>query len=191
MQKALTNEAELIARVLMDKDQHAFSLLVKHYQCQIRQYCRRLCSNDVTIADDIAQETFIQAYKKIALYQGRGKFIGWLFRIAYFQYLQMLRARKLYDEFDDSCASNNAEQDFSHDLNRQQDLEKALEQLSLNERTCVTLQFSFGYSQAEIAEMLDMPLGTVKSYVKRGKDKLAYILSAEVSNETSPISGAA
>ena len=186
MQKILAEEAALIARVLVDKDQHAFSILVKHYQQSVRQYCRRLCAPDHTIADDIAQETFLQAYKKLAMYEGRGKFIGWLFRIAYFQYLQMLRSKKQYDELDDAQHCEG----FTTTVDNQQDLEKAMAQLTIHERTCITLQFSFGYSQQEIVELIDMPLGTVKSHVKRGKDKLELILNMATKPSHS-ISGAA
>ncbi len=180
-------ESELIAKVLLNKDQRSFGLLVQRHQQVIRQYCRRLSAPDFAIADDLAQETFIQAFKKIQLFQGKGKFVSWLFRIAYFQYLQYLRSVKRFDLLDDN---EYAAQD-SADLTTTSDLEKAMIQLKVNERTCITLQFNFGYTQEEIAGLLDLPLGTVKSHIKRGKDKLAQIL--QVSSDSSPknINGAA
>jgi len=173
----LNNESELIAKVLISNDQQAFSQLVKYYQQAVRQYCRRLCAPDISLADDIAQETFWQAYQKLNLFSGKGKFQGWLFRIAYFQFLQHLRkfkkARSLTDDdgnIDDIAVVGHAQQ-----VTNNRDIEAAMTHLKTNERTCLTLQFSFGYSQTEISEILQMPLGSVKSHSKRGKDKLSEI----------------
>ena len=177
------NESELIAKVLINNDQQAFSQLVKHHQQGVRQYCRRLCAPDIALADDIAQETFLQAFRKLNLYQergkehGRGKFISWLLSIAYFQFLQYLRAKKNYQSLGDQhLVPCNNEQ-----LNDEMDLEVAMAKLSTNERSCLTLQYTLGYSQTEISEMLDTPLGTIKSYCKRGKDKLSLLLNPESS----------
>jgi RNA polymerase sigma-70 factor (ECF subfamily) len=182
----LANENELIAKVLISNDQQAFSLLVKHYQQAIRQYCRRLCAPDISLADDIAQETFWQAYRKLKLYSAKGSFQGWLFRIAYFQFLQYLRkykkAQSLTDDkgnIDDIAVLGHAQQ-----VSNNRDIEAAMTHLSTNERICLTMQFSFGYSQTEISNILSMPLGSVKSYSKRGKDKLSDIFQLAEQNIT-------
>jgi len=194
--KITLNENELIAKVLVGNNQQAFSQLVKYHQQSVRQYCRRLCAPDISLADDIAQNTFLQAFRKLNLYQergkehGRGKFISWLLSIAYFQFLQHLRAKKTYQELDEHYLTPcNSEQ-----LNHEMDLEMAMTQLSVNERSCLTLQYTFGYSQGEISEMLETPLGTIKSYSKRGKDKLSLLLNAKTEdnqNDNPSISGAA
>lgn len=180
-------ESELIAKVLLNNDQYSFGLLVQQHQQSIRQYCRRLSAPDIAIADDIAQETFIQAFKKIQLFQGNGKFISWLFRIAYFQYLQYLRSLKRFDLLDE----NEHPSVEIIDLTITSDLEKAMEQLKVNERACITLQFNFGYTQEEVATLLGLPLGTVKSHVKRGKDKLTQILGVMSNDSPQNITGVA
>lgn len=187
----LNNESELIAKVLISNDQQAFTHIVEYYQQAIRQYCRRLCAPDISLADDIAQETFWQAYRKLKLYSGKGKFQGWLFRIAYFQFLQYLRKQKktqsLTDDdgnIDDIVVNGHAQQ-----VTNNRDIEAAMTHLKANERICLTMQFSFGYSQAEISEILKMPLGTVKSYSKRGKDKLSEIF--QLAEQKININGAA
>lgn len=175
------SENELIAKVLIGNDQQAFSQLVKHHQQTVRQYCRRLCAPDISLADDIAQDTFLQGFRKLNLYQergkehGRGKFISWLLSIAYFQFLQYLRAKKSYQTLDDQHLTPCNNEQLNHEL----DLESAMAKLSINERSCLTLQYTFGYSQAEISQMLAIPLGTIKSYSKRGKDKLSILLNAD------------
>ncbi len=175
----LSNESQLIAKVILTGDQLAFTKLVQHYQQAVRQYCRRLCAPDHALADDIAQETFLQAYRKIALYQGRGKFQAWLFRIAYFQFLQYLRSKKIADQLPTDLESP----DSHTDAMETRDLEKAMEQLPANERACLTLHYSFGYTHAEITTILAMPLGTVKSHSRRGKERLSQLLN--VSSSTS------
>jgi RNA polymerase sigma-70 factor, ECF subfamily len=174
---SLPNESELIAKVLISNDQRAFSLLVKHFQQPIRQYCRRLCAPDISLADDIAQETFWQAYRKLKLFSGKGKFQGWLFRIAYFQFLQYLRKTKKQQSLtsDDGTIEDIEVLGHAQQVSDQRDIEAAMTHLKATERICLTLQFSFGYSQTEICEILQLPLGTVKSQCKRGKDKLSYI----------------
>lgn len=173
----LTNQSELIAKVLISNDQHAFSQIVKHYQQAIRQYCRRLCAPDISLADDIAQETFWQAYRKLKLFSGKGKFQGWLFRIAYFQFLQHLRKFKKAQSLtnDDGNIDDIEVIGHAQQVTDNRDIEAAMTHLKANERICLTMQFSFGYSQTEISEILQMPLGSVKSYSKRGKDKLTEI----------------
>jgi len=173
----LNNENELIAKVLINNDQQAFTHIVEFYQQAVRQYCRRLCAPDISLADDIAQETFWQAYRKLKLYSAKGTFQGWLFRIAYFQFLQYLRkykkAHSLTDDdgnIDDIAVLGHAQQ-----VSNNRDIEAAMTHLKANERICLTLQFSFGYSQTEISDILKMPLGSVKSHSKRGKDKLSEI----------------
>lgn len=194
------SEAALVAKLLVDQDAAAFAELVEFYQQPVRQYCRRLCKQDIAMADDIAQDTFLQALNKIKLFAGSGSFVGWLFRIAYYQYLQMLRAKKAFDELDEndtnSSATNSSDTNFASQCQQfsqmqKRDLEKALEFLTLNERSCITLQFSFGYSQQEIAQLNNMPLGTVKSYVKRGKDKLTQLLNCTTASMPTENRGAA
>lgn len=187
----LTNENELIAKVLISNDQQAFTHIVEYYQQSIRQYCRRLCTPDISLADDIAQETFWQAYRKLKLYSGTGTFQGWLFRIAYFQFLQYLRKHKktqsLTDDegnIDDIAVLGHAQQ-----VTNSRDIEAAMTHLKANERICLTMQYSFGYSQIEISEVLSMPLGSVKSYSKRGRDKLSEIF--KLAEQHPNINGAA
>jgi RNA polymerase sigma-70 factor (ECF subfamily) len=171
--QTLENESELISKVLLNNDKQAFNKIVKYYQQAVRQYCRRLSAPDHSLADDIAQDTFIQAYKKLAMYQGTGKFQGWLFRIAYFQFLQIIRSKKKFEELpEDISIADNSEVTI-----QSRDLESSMSQLPTNERTCLTLQYSFGYTQQEISEILDMPLGTIKSHSKRGKERLTQLLN--------------
>ena len=76
-------DADLIARVLANDDQHAFGELVRRHQSSVRGLLRQLTRTDVSLADDLAQETFLRAYKNIRSFRGEARFFTWLYRIAY------------------------------------------------------------------------------------------------------------
>ena len=73
----------LVARVLVDDDHHAFAELVRHHQSTVRGLLRQLTRNDLALADDLAQETFLRVYKNLRSFRGEAKFSTWLYRIAY------------------------------------------------------------------------------------------------------------
>jgi RNA polymerase sigma factor (sigma-70 family) len=76
-------DADLVARVLVDDDQNAFGELVRRHQTKVRGLLRQLTRTDVALADDLAQETFLRAYKHIRSFRGEARFSTWLYRIAY------------------------------------------------------------------------------------------------------------
>ncbi|MDA0280785.1 MAG: RNA polymerase sigma factor [Proteobacteria bacterium] len=89
----MTSENALIFKALTRHDNDAFSALVRMHQGKIRAYLVRLCKN-YDLADDIAQETFLTAFRKLQSYKGEGNFSGWLFRIAHNFFLQHIRRTK-------------------------------------------------------------------------------------------------
>ncbi len=87
-------DAELVARVLLDDDHHAFAELIKRHQSAVRGLLRQLTRTDLALADDLAQETFVRAYKHIRSFRGEAKFSTWLYRIAYNCFREDARKRK-------------------------------------------------------------------------------------------------
>ncbi|HEX8678919.1 MAG TPA: sigma-70 family RNA polymerase sigma factor, partial [Chthoniobacterales bacterium] len=87
-------DADLLARVLLHEDQNAFSELVRRHQSAVRGLLRQLTRSDLALADDLAQETFIRAYKNIRSFRGEAKFSTWLYRIAYNCFREEARKRK-------------------------------------------------------------------------------------------------
>lgn len=170
-------DADLVARVLVDEDQHAFAELVRRHQSTVRGLLRNLVRNDVTLADDLAQETFIRAYKNIRSFRGEAKFSTWLYRIAYNCFREDARRRKELVGIDERQLE--MERDPSTvDAALRHDLAHALQALPLHERTAVVLCCQNGLSHDEAARVLDIPLGTVKTNVLRGREKLKKLLSA-------------
>ena len=87
-------DADLIARVLADDDQHAFGELVRRHQSSVRGLLRQLTRTDIALADDLSQEAFLRAYKNIRSFRGEARFSTWLYRIAYNCFREDARRRK-------------------------------------------------------------------------------------------------
>ncbi len=152
-------------------DAQAFAALVREHQSQLRAFLRRLTRGDAVRADDLAQETFLEAWRKIGQFRGDGSFAGWLLRIAWTQYLMEARRRNrepLPVDCEPGAVVDNS------DLRL--DLEAGMRRLSPAERASLTLCYALGYSNEEAAAILKLPLGTVKSHVLRGREKLMALL---------------
>lgn len=170
----------LIRRALTQHDNAAFSSLVEMHQGKIRSFLLRL-SKQHDIADDLAQETFITAFRKLKSYQGTGSFSGWLFRIAYNCFLQYCRSLNRRAEITDEYIGQLEVLTERYDSisSDQIDMEQAIAQLKQDEIAAISLCHSFGYSHQEVSDILKMPLGTVKSNISRGKSKLGKLLKVD------------
>jgi RNA polymerase sigma-70 factor (ECF subfamily) len=147
-------------------DDRAFAELVRRRQSTLRGMLRRLCG-DATLADDLAQETFVQAWRTLAQLRNAGAFGGWLKQVAVRVWLQHARRGKLALE-----TLEEAEDAAMPEFEGRLDLERALERLNPPQRLCVVLSYGEGLSHGEIADSTGWPLGTVKSHVARGGARL-------------------
>lgn len=179
-------EASLIVRALGGADNRAFEHLVVMHQSRVRALLRRLCGN-VHAADDLAQEVFVIAYQKLSDYQGRGQFGAWLCSIAYRLYLQshrlLTRERDIHAEYGTWQAltrAGTAPADNAELI----DLERALGHLPSPESAAITLNMTLGFSHQEVATIMHLLLGTVKSHIRRGLEKLKHELSATTARES-------
>jgi len=163
------NESDLIARAA-GGDTAAFGVLVRQNQSPLRGFLRRLTRADHALADDLAQETFLEAWRKLSQYRGEGSFTGWLTRIAWSRFL--MEARKRKPELMEDLPEQNIETSPDTAL----DLESAMRRISAAERATLTLCYALGHSNEEAAAILEMPLGTVKSHILRGREKLRALL---------------
>lgn len=170
-------EAKWLAKVMVANNHHAFTQLVKLHQSQVRNYARRLAKGDITLADDLAQETFVIAYEKIQSFKNEGSFAGWLLKICYHQFLAYLRRNKF--EYTDE----EPEIEIKDEVETELMLLKAMSVLSPEERSAVTLHCSLGHSHGEIVDIMKIPLGTVKSHINRGKIKLSEYIQQTINIE--------
>jgi len=174
-------DADLVARVIVDDDHHAFAELVRNHQSSVRGLLRNLVRSDVTLADDLAQETFLKAYKNLRSFRGEARFSTWLYRIAYNCFREEARKRKELVGIDE--ARLEAEHDpQTVDPALRHDLSRALQLLPVHERAAIILCCQNGLSHDEAARVLEIPLGTVKTNVLRGREKLKKMLAAWGSN---------
>jgi RNA polymerase sigma-70 factor (ECF subfamily) len=154
-------------------DVTAFGALVRQHQSRVRGFLRRLTRGDAALANDLAQETFLEAHRKIGQFRAEGTFDAWLCGIAWSRFLMERRRRKEEPlESPDEAASVDTASASVARL----DLEKAMARLAPAERAALTLCYAHGHSHGEAAEILAMPLGTVKSHVLRGREKLKAML---------------
>ena len=169
-------DADLVARILVDDDQHAFGELVRRHQPSVRGLLRQLTRTDIALADDLAQETLLRAYKNIRGFRGEARFSTWLYRIAYNCFREDARRRKEFVGIDEEQLQ--AEQDpQAVDSGLRHDLMHALGLLPLHERSAVLLCCQNGLSHDEASRVLGIPLGTVKTNVLRGREKLKRTLA--------------
>jgi RNA polymerase sigma factor (sigma-70 family) len=170
-------DADLVARVIVDDDQHAFGELVRRHQSGVRGLLRQLTRTDIALADDLAQEAFLRAYKHIRSFRGEAKFSTWLYRIAYNCFREEARRRKELVGIDEAQWQSELDPQTT-DPGLRHDLMHALSLLPLHQRTAVLLCCQNGLSHEEAARVLEIPLGTVKTNVLRGREKLKRALTA-------------
>lgn len=151
------------------REEGAFNILMRRHSSRVRALLRRMGAQ-AALADDLSQDAFLAAWQSIGTFRGDSSFGTWICRIAARLYMKRWRldARHLL------MAETPDEGERSHESasNARLDLDEALTLLSPAERLCVSLCHGAGMSHSEAAEALRTPLGTVKSHVKRGLDKL-------------------
>lgn len=166
----------LVARALLTGDARAFEQLVRRHQGMVRAQLRRLLHGDAARADDLAQETFLLAWRKLHQFRGEARFATWLYRIAYFCFLQSERRLPApADPRGDETVG--AQPSVSGEVALRLDLERAMRTLSGDEEAVLLHVAQLGLSHEEAAYVLSMPLGTLKSHARRGKDKLRKMLA--------------
>ncbi len=165
----MISDRELATRVALSGDQAAFTQLVERHQVSIRCYLRRLLAGDNAAADDLSQETFLAAYQKMSTWKGTAKLSTWLHTIAYRKFLDDRRKYKhQFGMTEVPEAGHDSRQATDNEIMAQQ----LLGLLGPEDRACLTLAYSVGMSHAEIAKLVDQPLGSVKARIHRAKLKL-------------------
>ena len=171
MTKALRDfhEVELAAQAAAG-GRREYGELVRRHGSAVRGLLRRMGAAP-SLADDVAQDAFLVAFERISEFRGQGAFVAWVKKISARQYLRRLqRERRLASVAVE--AEEQADVAPSRDTGDRIDLDEALKSLGAAERICVSMCYGAGLSHAEAADALNLPLGTVKSHVKRGVEKL-------------------
>ncbi len=167
------DDIDLVSRVVAQQDTAAFGELVRRHQSQVRNFLRKLC-RDHDLADDLAQDCFLHAWDKLHTFAAHGSFIGWLLKVAYTTFLQSKRKSSRYDQVLERVGhvaqtSGSTHTEESVELS---DLDRFLAVLSEEERAVMILSYACGLSHREIGDAAELPIGTVKSIIFRGKEKI-------------------
>ncbi len=172
------SDHELIARVIARGDQFAFAELVKRHQSALRASLRKMTNGHAELSDDIAQETFILAWKNIGKFRFEAKFSTWLYRIAFNAWQSDIRRKSevLMDE--ESMPEQGSVDSDAATIATRRDLERAMVDLTEAERAAIHQCFYNDLSHDEAAYVLQMPLGTLKTHVLRAKEKMRQRLAA-------------
>lgn len=165
-------------------DQNAFGEIVELYKDQVYQICFRMLW-DRHEAEDAAQEAFIKAFINIHSYDPKRKFVTWLYRIATNLCIDRIRKKKpdyhldaeiagteglnMYSQI--SSAENLPEKEVEN-LELQGTIQEAILKLPEKYRSVIVLKYIEELQLQEIADILDLPLGTVKTRVHRGRETL-------------------
>lgn len=171
--RAAAHDLELAA-LAASGDRAAYGELVRRHAATVRGLLRRMGA-DPASADDVAQDAFLAGFEQVADFRGTGPFRGWISRIAARLWVRRRRREGRLTQLDDPSDLPDAPAQAGAGEGGAAlriDLDEALKGLSEAERLCVSMCYGAGLSHADVAEVLNTPLGTVKSHVKRGLDKL-------------------
>jgi RNA polymerase sigma factor (sigma-70 family) len=158
-------------------DRAAYGELVRRHSASVRGLLRRMGA-EPSLADDVAQDAFLAGFEQVAAFRGSGTFRAWIGQIAARQFVRRRRRDgrlTALADVEETAAGGGGENGAAQRI----DLDEALKTLSEPERLCVSMCYGAGLSHQEVAELLNTPLGTVKSHVKRGLDKLRSRLSPD------------
>ena len=173
------DEAALVAAI-RDGSELAFNMLIDRHQQAVRAFLRRLLGNAAE-ADDIAQDTFLAAWTQIRSFRGETNLRSWLCGIAWrkakFAQRSWVR-RRLRDTVHHEQTS--APESISASIEDRLAVRRALLALPLEQRAAVTLCLVCGCSHSEASAIIGVALGTVKSHVSRGRERLRRALEEEL-----------
>jgi RNA polymerase sigma factor (sigma-70 family) len=154
-------------------DRAAFQLLVLRHEGRLRAFLARAAGCD---ADDLAQEAFVRAWQRAGDYRGQGSYAAWIMGIGWRLFLDQRRTAKrregLAGADDDAPTSTDPRGASDAAI----DADRLLAALSPQERAALTLCFGHGWSHGEAAEIMGVPLGTLKSLVLRGRAKAQKVI---------------
>lgn len=172
MERPPTGHDVELAALAAAGDRQAYGELVRRHGSAVRGLLRRLGADSAS-ADDLAQDAFMTGFEQVSEYRGEGSFGAWIKKIAARLYLKKVKreARLIFSDNVEPLEEVTV-RDATGDAASRIDLDEALKALSRGERLCVSLCYGADWSHAEASEALNIPIGTVKSHVKRGLDKL-------------------
>ncbi len=190
------DEATLVTQARRG-DAAAVAMLIERYQDRVYNACWRM-SRDQAEASDLTQSVFEKVLQNLPRFEARSSFYTWLFRITVNVVLSERRKRRVREAESLEALRDSAAERFSRSAERERDPAQVLERAELHERlehalarlddefrVALLLRDVEGMDYAAIAEVLEVPVGTVKSRIHRGRQALREALSKEEENRDS------
>jgi RNA polymerase sigma-70 factor (ECF subfamily) len=178
------DDSTLVAMTLGGNSE-AFTTLVERYDRAVYHLAYRTV-RDAEEARDVAQEAFFKAFRSLRTFKPGAKFSTWIFSIAYHACCDRLSRRKRYsnEEFPERADSTPGPETQAIAADEARRLRAAIDALPEKYRTAITLYHLQGRQYEEIAQVLGIPLGTVKTHLFRAKEQLRKLLNDERPEET-------
>lgn len=175
------SDVELVRRS-QSGSREAFSELVRRHQHLVYNVAYRFM-RDATLAEDMAQESFVKAYRLLKGFRGDCSFTTWLYRVTSTTCLTEISKRKRRKEVELTPESGGVICSTEHkpaDRDLKEQIRRCVTRLSDRYATIVTLYYLKGISYDEIAQIMDVPLGTLKTWMFRARKQLRYIIEKEL-----------
>lgn len=170
---------EVLVTAAQAGDRAAMDALLRRHHDRIWAVCRRLAGNDADAAD-ATQEAMLLVVRRIGTFDGRSRFTTWAHRVATNACLDELRRRRRrpvpHDDDEATGHGSTGGPDVAASVSDRLDIDAALAALSEDFRTPIVLRDVAGHDYAEIADILGVPPGTVRSRIARGRRRLAELL---------------
>ena len=181
----VTCEDDLIQRAACG-DQEAFRQLWEAHHAVAMAAALRLCHHR-SLAEDITQGTFLLAWRGLPRFQRGSPFRPWLMRILYRHALDEMERHRVYQqpipleesgEFERYTGAS-AGRDLQEQIVQREEIRQALAQLNADQRRVIALRYGADLTEVDIAQVLDWPVGTVKSRLNRARERLRVLLTDE------------
>jgi RNA polymerase sigma-70 factor (ECF subfamily) len=175
------HDRELVARALRGEGRAFRDLVGRHHAVAYAVVRAVLGPRRLDDVDDVMQVVYVKAYQGLSSFRGDAKFSTWLYQIARREALDVVSRRRLdfasIDDVEVAAPGTDAPDRATHERDTRERLGRALGELDESYRTAIELRYMAEKSYEQIAEVMGLPVGTVKTYIHRGKVELKRILS--------------
>lgn len=171
------SDEELVA-IVRDQDQEKFAELVRRYEKKLVRYAQFLV-NDHDMAIDIVQESFIKAFQNLRSFDQKKRFSPWMYRIVHNQAVNSIRSKRsiisidLHQWVEDFFERPETPDEVYDKKEIAEGLKKKLDHLPVKYRSVLTLYYYEEKDYMEISEILRIPMNTVATWLRRGRNLLA------------------
>jgi len=170
---SLPTDEHLIAQIILYDDHKSFEELIGRHQNDIRNLLLKLVNFNNGDVDDLSQEAFIRVYKYLKTFKGDASFKTWIYTITYRVFIDAQKKNnKYYQLKSEKKIINGRPIKVQPRMDSKMDAEIIISCLRPEEKVAIQLSYLQGFTHKDIAAILECPIGTVKSHINRGKERI-------------------